>query len=102
MESFFIFTLVFTIYLLQKSTPRKVLITWKVIEKVDGMGYFDYTENIQKISPTEARNNSVFIFFYKQDTLNLRHLFDDHVNADMTFKDFIDICWKCWNIIMVS
>ncbi|XP_068087025.1 uncharacterized protein [Anabrus simplex] len=31
------------------------------------------------------------------DECNMRHVYDDHVNTDMTFPDFKKICAMCWD-----
>lgn len=42
------------------------------------------------------RDNSNFIVVFKQDTTNLKHIYDDHVNVDMSFQKFKDMCSTCW------
>ena len=34
------------------------------------------------------RDNTNFIILFKQDETNLRHVYDDHVNKDMSFNEF--------------
>lgn len=34
------------------------------------------------------RDNANFIIVFKQDDLNLRHIFNDHVGCDISFEDF--------------
>ena len=29
--------------------------------------------------------------------MNLKHIYSDHVNTDMPFQRFKDLCSKCWN-----
>lgn len=42
------------------------------------------------------RDNANFIIVFKQDDLNLRHIFNDHVGCDISFEDFKKICHECW------
>lgn len=42
------------------------------------------------------RDNANFIIIFKQDERNLRHIYNDHVNSDMSFQEFHKICTKCW------
>lgn len=42
------------------------------------------------------RDNANFLIIFKQDDMNLKHIFRDHVNIDMTFQKFADICHNCW------
>lgn len=42
------------------------------------------------------RDNANLIIVFKQDDLNLRHIFNDHVGCDISFEDFKKICHECW------
>lgn len=42
------------------------------------------------------RDNSNFIILFKQDEMNLKHIFNDHVTTDMSFEKFKEICAKAW------
>lgn len=50
-------------------------------------------ENIPK---QLIRNNVNFIILLKQDDLNLKHVYHDHVGSDMSFGCFKEMCGKCW------
>ena len=43
------------------------------------------------------RDNANFIILFRQDGGNLKHVYDDHVNTDMSFDVFKDLCVQCWN-----
>jgi len=32
----------------------------------------------------------------KQDDTNLKHVYNDHVNIDMSYKDFNELCRNYW------
>lgn len=42
------------------------------------------------------RDNANLIIMFQQDMTNLKHIYDDHVNIDMTFQEFKDLCSYCW------
>lgn len=42
------------------------------------------------------RDNCNCIILFKQDKMNLRHVFDDHVTPDITFEQFENMCGECW------
>lgn len=42
------------------------------------------------------RDNANLLVLFKQDDLNLKHVYNDHVNTDMTFVDFRNFCANCW------
>lgn len=44
-----------------------------------------------------VRDNVNLLVAFRQDDVNLRHLYNDHVNTDMTFTQFKELCAKCWN-----
>lgn len=42
------------------------------------------------------RDNANVLVLFKQDEMNLRHVYSDHVNTDMTFDQFKAMCAECW------
>lgn len=42
------------------------------------------------------RDNANLIVIFKQDNTNLKHIYDDHVNVDMSFDHFKTLCSHCW------
>ena len=42
------------------------------------------------------RDNANCLILFKQDDLNLKHIYQDHVGTDMTFEQFKSICSICW------
>jgi len=42
------------------------------------------------------RDNANFLVVFKQDDKNLKHIYNDHVNADASFNDFRNACIHCW------
>lgn len=133
------------VYVYSKSLfqPKYELLK-KILDSVKGVGYYPYTENDDVIDPTEAKENSVFIFddvacdkqdkirmffsmgrhkkvdsfylcqtytkvpkhlirdnaniiiLFKQDDINLKHVYDEHVTTDMSFNNFKEMCGTCW------
>lgn len=43
-----------------------------------------------------VRDNTNFLVLFQQDDVNLQHVYKDHVEGDMTFKQFKDMCCFCW------
>lgn len=116
----------------------------KLLTGIKGLGYYTFSENSAVLPPTEAKQNSIFVFddvacekqdhirayfcmgrhknidsfylgqsythipkhlirdnanffvIFKQDGLNLKHIYNDHVNTDMTFEEFRNLCSECW------
>lgn len=115
-----------------------------VLKPMKDIGYFEYENDEDIISPQEIKPNSVMIFddvasckqdiikqyfsfgrhkstdcfylcqtysavpkhlirdnlnlliLFPQDLLNLKHVYEDHINLDMSFQDFKNICAACW------
>lgn len=43
-----------------------------------------------------VRDNANLLVVFKQDDRNLLHIYNDHVNTDMSFSIFKDMCLKIW------
>lgn len=44
------------------------------------------------------RDNANLIVLFKQDEMNLKHVYNDHVgSSDMLYEQFKKICDSCWN-----
>lgn len=43
------------------------------------------------------RDNANLIILFKQDDINLKHAYDEHVGTDMSFDKFKSLCSECWN-----
>lgn len=133
------------VYVYSKSLYQpKYQLLEKAMALVPGMKYYSFKENDDVIDPSEARENSIFIFddvacdkqdkirayfamgrhksvdtfylcqtytrvpkhlirdnanvlvLFKQDEMNLKHVYDDHVTTDMSFNAFKDVCGECW------
>ena len=116
-----------------------------ILEPLDGIKYFPFSEHDEVISPDEALPNSIMIFddvacekqdnvrkffcmgrhkkvccfylcqsyaqvgkhlirdnlnllvLFRQDDVNLKHIYDNHVNTDMSLQNFKNLCSACWN-----
>ena len=44
-----------------------------------------------------VRDNVNLLAIFRQDEMNLKHSYEDHVNSDMSFTHFKDLCSKCWS-----
>ena len=43
-----------------------------------------------------VRDNLNLLAIFRQDDVNLKHIYNDHVNTDMTYNRFKELCGKCW------
>lgn len=53
-------------------------------------------QTYSKIPKQLIRDNCNLILLFKQDEINLKHVFDEHVSPDMSFDEFKKMCSKCW------
>jgi hypothetical protein len=116
----------------------------EILEPIEGVQYFPFSEHDAVVDPDHALSNSIMIFddiacekqdnvraffcmgrhkkvdcfylcqtyahvpkhlvrdnvnllaIFRQDEVNLKHIYDDHVNTDMTYIQFNELCSKCW------
>lgn len=58
---------------------------------------FYLCQSYSRIPKHLIRDNCNFLVIFKQDVLNLRHIYDDHVGADLTFNQFKNMASRCWS-----
>ena len=46
--------------------------------------------------PKHIRDNANLLILFKQDGTNLKHVYNDHVNTDMSYDEFCALCHECW------
>ena len=39
-----------------------------------------------------VRDNCNFLVLFRQDEMNLKHIYNDHVNTDMKYEKFRNVC----------
>lgn len=42
------------------------------------------------------RDNANLLIIFKQDGTNLKHIYNEHVNTDMSYDEFFKVCCACW------
>lgn len=57
---------------------------------------FYLNQTYSKIPKQLIRDNANLIILFKQDDINLRHAYDEHVATDMTWSQFKEMCSKIW------
>lgn len=58
---------------------------------------FYLCQTYSRIPKQLIRDNANLIIIFCQDELNLKHIYRDHVNTDMTFELFKNICSEAWS-----
>lgn len=53
-------------------------------------------QSYAKVPKHLIRDNANMIVLFRQDSLNLKHIYDDYINTDMTFNEFKDLCRGVW------
>lgn len=62
-----------------------------------GVDCFYLTQTYTRIPKHLLRDNANLIVLFKQDDINLKHVYDEHVGtADMSFNQFKELCALCW------
>lgn len=57
---------------------------------------FYLSQSYARIPKHLIRDNANLLILFQQDSTNLRHVYQDHVNTDMPFDTFNNLCSKCW------
>lgn len=134
------------VYVYSKSLEQdKYKYLERILNSIDGMGFYKYSSSQEVIEPANAKPNSIFIFddvicdkqnnirsyfcmgrhrdvdcfyltqtftrvpkhlirdnanfiiLFKQDDMNLRHIYNDYsIACDMKFDEFRKMCNMCW------
>nr|DAC81440.1 TPA_asm: FtsK [Spodoptera moth adintovirus 1] len=58
---------------------------------------FYLNQTYSKIPKQLIRDNANLIILFKQDEINLKHIYEEHVNTDMSWVQFREMCSKIWN-----
>lgn len=58
---------------------------------------FYINQTYSKVPKQLVRDNANLIILFKQDDLNLRHVYDEHVTTDMSWHEFKQLCSKVWS-----
>ncbi|CAK1598249.1 unnamed protein product [Parnassius mnemosyne] len=59
--------------------------------------YFYLSQTYSKIPKQLLRDNGNFIIIFKQDDVNLKHIYEEHVSSDMSWNQFKNICNIVWS-----
>lgn len=58
---------------------------------------FYLAQTYSRVPKQLIRDNANLIIMFKQDGMNMQHIFSDHVSPDVTLKQFQEMCGHCWN-----
>lgn len=53
-------------------------------------------QTYSRIPKQLIRDNTNLLVLFKQDDMNLKHVYNDHVNTDMVYEKFRELCSKAW------
>lgn len=62
-----------------------------------GVDTFYLCQTYSRVPKQLIRDNANFLVLFKQDERNLKHVYEDHINTDMTYLRFRDMCARVWN-----
>lgn len=78
---------------INKSTVRDIF----TLGRHQNLDVVYIVQSYTKLNKHLIRDNCNFIILFRQDELNLKHVFNDFgVNADMKFNQFKELCVECW------
>ena len=53
-------------------------------------------QSYSRVPKQLIRDNANFIVLFRQDEMNLKHAYVEHVSTDMSYSEFKSFCTKCW------
>lgn len=53
-------------------------------------------QSYSRVPKQLIRDNANFIILFKQDEMNLKHVYDEHCSGDIKYSEFKDFCTTCW------
>ena len=60
---------------------------------------FYLSQTYARIPKHLVRDNANLLVLFRQDEMNLRHIYNDHVtSSDMSFARFKELCSSCWKV----
>lgn len=59
--------------------------------------YFYLCQAHARIPKHLVRDNTNLLILFRQDEMSFKHIYDDHVNTDVTYTQFKDLCLTCGN-----
>lgn len=62
-----------------------------------GIDCFYLSQTYSKIPKQLIRDNVNFLIIFKQDDINLKHIYNEHVNSDISWKNFKSLALNIWN-----
>lgn len=57
---------------------------------------FYLSQTYSKIPKQLIRDNANLLIIFKQDDINLKHIYNEHVNTDMSWLEFKKLCMTIW------
>lgn len=61
-----------------------------------GIDCFYLSQTYSKIPKQLIRDNVNVLIVFKQDEINLKHIYQEHVNSDMSWHEFKKLCSNIW------
>ena len=61
-----------------------------------GVDVFYLSQTYSQVPKQLVRDNANLVVLFRQDELNLKHAYNDHVNTDMRYETFKNIFTKAW------
>lgn len=76
---------------------QDVIRTYFCMGRHSGIDSFYLCQSYARVPKHLIRDNVNLIILFKQDELNLKRIYSDHVNSDMEFNQFKRMCTVCWS-----
>ena len=69
------------------------------MERHKDVDSFYLSQTYARIPKYLVRDNANLLVLFRQDEMNLRHIYKDHVrSSDSSFARFKELCLSCWKV----
>ena len=75
---------------------QKPVLEYFSLGRHNGIDCFYLCQSYARIPKQLVRDNANFLIIFKQDVMNLKHVYNNHVGSDLTLQQFFNLCHACW------
>lgn len=75
---------------------QKLIMAYFAMGRHRDIDVFYLSQSYIKVPKALIRDNVNLLILFKQDEINLKHVFEEHVSSDMSFNEFKKTCNYCW------
>uniref|UniRef100_A0A8D8XB31 Uncharacterized protein n=1 Tax=Cacopsylla melanoneura TaxID=428564 RepID=A0A8D8XB31_9HEMI len=75
---------------------QQIMMSYFAMGRHKNVDVFYLAQSYVKVPKSFIRCNANLLILFKQDDVNLKHIYEEHVSTDMSLKEFKNVCHSCW------